>query len=273
MVPDPYKALGLGHDASSNQIKSAYRKLALQYHPDRLAARAATKEEWRVASENFAAISAAYALLSDDRRKREYDHIYKYGGYDEIPQNQKTRSRSRQPYHQTPYHEQVEDPFNPFPKTAGSKKDRRQKGVGYAISDPISYMFNKSATGGKKAVAGIHIPPRMQMVHQAPQGGGFRFSFSQGEFSTNKKTGVKKFVSRTTQIVQGKKYTKFETTTVHPDGRREIVIEGNDFVERRSLPPPRRKKKKSSSQQEEDEEMVDGEGPWYMNAWSNVRDR
>lgn len=272
MVADPYRALGLGHDANKNQIKVAYRKMALKYHPDRLVARQATPQEQQQASEKFAKISSAYALLMDDRRKRDYDHIYKFGGYDD-PASSSAPRRPRQPYQQTPYHEQMDDPFNPFPKNASSrnKKEKRQKGVGYAISDPLSYIFKGHS--GKKACAGVHIPSRSQMIHPPP-GGGFRFSFSHGEYNTNPKSGVKKFVSRTTQIVAGKKYTKFETTTVHPDGRREIVIQGNDFVERRSLPPARRKKKKSKSGKEAEEAgALDGEGPWYMNAFNNVRER
>mmetsp|Transcript_16837 Transcript_16837/g.23407 ORF Transcript_16837/g.23407 Transcript_16837/m.23407 type:complete len:99 (-) Transcript_16837:725-1021(-) len=68
-VPDPYEALGLPHDASQAQIKLAYRKLALEYHPDQMTRRSASDEETKYASDRFAAISAAYQLLSDPRKK------------------------------------------------------------------------------------------------------------------------------------------------------------------------------------------------------------
>ena len=83
MVPDPYKALELLHGASAKEIKDSYRKLALRYHPDRLVARGASESEKAFADGRFSAISAAYQLLSDPVRKSQYDHVYKYGGYDE----------------------------------------------------------------------------------------------------------------------------------------------------------------------------------------------
>lgn len=80
---DPYKVLGLGHDASPSQIKVTYRKLALKYHPDRQTRRQsdgnASPDD---ATDKFVEIAAAYALLSDPLRKREYDHLYKFGAFD-----------------------------------------------------------------------------------------------------------------------------------------------------------------------------------------------
>eukprot|EP00804_Cyclotella_cryptica_P024248 CCRYP_012536-RA/>CCRYP_012536-RA protein AED:0.22 eAED:0.22 QI:342/1/1/1/1/1/2/123/413 len=82
---DPYKALGLGHDATPSQIKATYRKLALKYHPDRQTRRQsegnATPND-ATPTDKFVEIAAAYALLSDPVRKREYDHLYKFGAFD-----------------------------------------------------------------------------------------------------------------------------------------------------------------------------------------------
>lgn len=64
---DYYELLGVARDASASEIKSAYRKLALKYHPDR------NKEEG--ASEKFAQISEAYAVLSDDDKRAHYDRF------------------------------------------------------------------------------------------------------------------------------------------------------------------------------------------------------
>jgi len=65
-VSDYYEVLGLKKGADENQIKKAYRKLALQYHPDR---NAGNKE----AEEKFKKISEAYAVLSDDSKRKQYD--------------------------------------------------------------------------------------------------------------------------------------------------------------------------------------------------------
>ncbi|MCK5422713.1 MAG: DnaJ domain-containing protein, partial [Deltaproteobacteria bacterium] len=54
---DYYKVLGLKKDASGEEIKKAYRKLAMKYHPDR---NQANKE----AEEKFKEVSEAYAVLS-----------------------------------------------------------------------------------------------------------------------------------------------------------------------------------------------------------------
>ncbi len=65
---DYYQILGLDKDASQQQIKEAYRKLAFQYHPDRNKGNPA-------ATEKMKEINEAYATLSDPRKRREYDAL------------------------------------------------------------------------------------------------------------------------------------------------------------------------------------------------------
>ncbi len=63
---DYYEVLGLGRDASDGDIKSAYRKLALKYHPDRNQGDEGAEAKFKEASE-------AYEVLSDGNRKAAYD--------------------------------------------------------------------------------------------------------------------------------------------------------------------------------------------------------
>jgi molecular chaperone DnaJ len=63
---DYYKVLGVPKDAAAADIKKAYRKLARQYHPD------ANKGD-AAAEEKFKEISEAYDVLSDEKRRKEYD--------------------------------------------------------------------------------------------------------------------------------------------------------------------------------------------------------
>lgn len=81
---DPYTILGLDHNASPTQIKVAYRKLALQYHPDRqLQQQEQSEQQQQEATDKFAEISSAYAILSDPTKKSQYDHLYKFGAFDD----------------------------------------------------------------------------------------------------------------------------------------------------------------------------------------------
>ncbi len=257
MVPDPYRALGLPHEASPSQIKTSYRKLAMKYHPDRLTRQSASPEQQEEASNKFAAVSSAYSILSDPQRKAQYDHIYKYGGYDNDP-NEQQQSRRQQ----TSQRCASSSSFSPFPTNK-----ERNTGIGYVVKDPISMIFCQQ--GKAAAVAGIQIPARMHLSHP-PAGGGVRFAFSSGKV-TSTTNGSKQFVSKTTQFVQGKKYSRVETTTVHPDGRKEVVIEGNDYVERHVSSPPKRRKKKKG--QDVTHAEAEGQAPWYIGAWHQMREK
>ncbi|HXF94399.1 MAG TPA: molecular chaperone DnaJ [Nitrospiraceae bacterium] len=62
---DYYEVLGVDRSATRDEIKRAYRQLALKYHPDR--------NKSPDAAERFREIAEAYAVLSDDAKRREYD--------------------------------------------------------------------------------------------------------------------------------------------------------------------------------------------------------
>jgi molecular chaperone DnaJ len=66
---DYYEILGIGRDASGEQIKSAYRKLALKYHPDR------SPENKHEAEERFRQATEAYSVLSDPQKRQIYDRF------------------------------------------------------------------------------------------------------------------------------------------------------------------------------------------------------
>lgn len=64
---DYYEILGVPRNATKEEIKRAYRRLVLQYHPDR--------NKSPEAEEKFKEISEAYAVLSDDEKRLSLIHI------------------------------------------------------------------------------------------------------------------------------------------------------------------------------------------------------
>src|SRR5574337_1062035 len=65
-MSDLYKTLGIEKTASEKEIKNAYRKLAMEHHPDK-------NPNNKAAEEKFKEISAAYEILSDPEKKQQYD--------------------------------------------------------------------------------------------------------------------------------------------------------------------------------------------------------
>jgi len=96
---DYYKVLGVSRDATPDEIKKAYRKLALKYHPDR--------NNSNNAEEQFKKISEAYEVLKDDEKRTAYDNYghsaFQGGGFS---------SSSEGGFH---------DPFDLFREAFGNK--------------------------------------------------------------------------------------------------------------------------------------------------------
>jgi DnaJ-class molecular chaperone len=70
MIPNHYQTLGILPTASKDEIKKAYRQLALQFHPDR--------NKSPNAHEKFIEINEAYLILFDEKARAKYDREYKY---------------------------------------------------------------------------------------------------------------------------------------------------------------------------------------------------
>ncbi|HET7453199.1 MAG TPA: DnaJ domain-containing protein, partial [Thermoanaerobaculia bacterium] len=68
MKRDYYEVLGVGREAGAAELKSAYRKLAIQFHPDKNAGDSEAAERFKEASE-------AYAVLSDAEKRQRYDRF------------------------------------------------------------------------------------------------------------------------------------------------------------------------------------------------------
>ncbi|KAL5079359.1 hypothetical protein RYX36_007780 [Vicia faba] len=74
---DHYKVLGLHKTASKEEIKSAFKKLAFQFHPDKHSQSPKAVQE--NATLRFKQVSEAYEILMDDRKRAEYNYRWRSG--------------------------------------------------------------------------------------------------------------------------------------------------------------------------------------------------
>ena len=86
MVKDYYQVLGVPRSASNEEIKKAYRKLAMQYHPDRNPG----KEKW--ANEKFKEINEAFSVIGDPEKRARYDQFGTAGDIGDIFGSADTRT-------------------------------------------------------------------------------------------------------------------------------------------------------------------------------------
>lgn len=76
MAKDYYQILGVSRNASEDDIKKAYRTMALKYHPDRLVN--ASEKERKDAENKLKEISEAYSVLKDPQKRQQYDNFGSY---------------------------------------------------------------------------------------------------------------------------------------------------------------------------------------------------
>jgi curved DNA-binding protein CbpA len=76
---DYYQVLNVSRDASAEDIKKAFRRLALQYHPDR------NPENVQEAGEKFKEINEAYEVLGDEQKRWQYNRLISLSSYPRRP--------------------------------------------------------------------------------------------------------------------------------------------------------------------------------------------
>jgi len=99
MFPNYYQRLGLSRQATKEEIKKAYRKLALEFHPDR--------NKSPDAHEKFIAINEAYLILYDDEARQKYniEYDFHFGKKTDFKQEQEEKEE----FKQKRYEESFED--------------------------------------------------------------------------------------------------------------------------------------------------------------------
>lgn len=143
-VKDYYKILNVGSNASKKEIKKSYRQLARRYHPD-------ANPDNKKAEEKFKEISEAYDVLSDEKKRRQYDQqrqFYQQGGFKAPP------GGFTQENYGNFSGQNFQDIFDIFGSQAGEKPIWPQKGQDLLYSLPIT--FSESLNGVTKQIKISH---------------------------------------------------------------------------------------------------------------------
>ncbi len=130
---DFYAVLGVSKSASADDIKKAYRKLARELHPDHNPGN-------DVAEDRFKAVSEAYDVLSDDKKRKEYDEMRQLFGSGAF------RRGARGGGGGTPF--DLSDIFGDSAASTATAGDRRFGGAGF--SDLFSSIFSGGGRGAAR---------------------------------------------------------------------------------------------------------------------------
>ncbi len=196
---DYYEILGVSRDASQDDIKKAYRKLAMKYHPDR-------NPDDKQAEEKFKKVSEAYEVLSDPEKRKRYDTY----GYEGVRQ---TFSRGGFTWEDFHHFDDLSDIFggglggffeeifgggSPFGSQGTGRRGRRVH-RGRNVKIRLKITLKEAATGstkkvrlkkreicetcqGSRAAPGSSTKPCPKCEgtgkHTVTQGGGFIFTYS-----------------------------------------------------------------------------------------------
>jgi curved DNA-binding protein CbpA len=261
---NPYEILGLSPCATQQQIKISYRKLALQYHPDKLSPDA-SREEREGAHEKFTKIGHAYEILGDEVRRGEFDaevrreegrsqrqqrsHRDVFGGmgfgdsmFDD-PFFSSFGGMCRSRTHRSAFDQfHFMDPFELFNQFFSDEMDHmqeRQRSNRSRSSERMDPFFGEpfSGFGGSMMARQFDMMnSMMSQMHdnhfgeQMISSGGFRFS------SSSSGGGQSVSTSTRTTIVNGVRTTVTERTVRHPDGMVERHVETTEGNARHALP-------------------------------------
>lgn len=132
-----YNTLGIENTASAEDIKLAYRKLAMKYHPDR-------NQNDKAAEEKFKEVSAAYEVLGDENKRKQYDFQLAHG------------ATSHNAAHMN-FNEPFEDIINQMFSQAGFHNFRRRPEKNQDLSFNMAISL-EDAFNGKQVPLGINTP-------------------------------------------------------------------------------------------------------------------
>ncbi|XP_012214579.1 dnaJ homolog subfamily B member 6-B isoform X2 [Linepithema humile] len=226
---DYYKVLEVQRNSSSADIKKAYRKLALKWHPDK------NPDDLEEANRRFKEISEAYEVLSDEKKRRVYDQYGKEGL--QMPGTKRRHG----------------DDFDPHFGGTFVFRDPEEVFREFFDGIPFENLFTSFHDGGLRRNAGArHGHPTSNSLSTSffgPFGFDFRLPFdglmenagtagnftSFGSFASfdgaSGGTAVKR-TSTSTRFIDGKKIT---TKKVYENGKETIMSYENDVLKSKTV--------------------------------------
>uniref|UniRef100_A0A0N4ZNI6 J domain-containing protein n=1 Tax=Parastrongyloides trichosuri TaxID=131310 RepID=A0A0N4ZNI6_PARTI len=247
-----YKILGITKEATDGDIKKAYRKLALQWHPDK------NPDNHEVAEKKFKEIAQAYEVLSDTKKRADYDKSksrstfsrHSFGGHHAQSaranfasgrHRNSTGSFQRSNPHSFFSHDSFRSPFDIFQEFFGETSKIPHFHSAFTTSSPFDSFFFE----GKDPLSAFHKPTMSHRFFKHAR------SFDEGKdendngyssvirFSSSNEPGKNaKKITTSTRIVDGKKVTTkkeedngVETIEITEDGiLKSKLINGKEVV-------------------------------------------
>lgn len=155
-IMDYYSTLGVKKTASSDEIKKAYRSMAMKYHPDRGGDEKKFKE-----------IEEAYRTLSDPQKKQMFDM-----GMDPNSQHRPNGSWNQNGFEFHFGSGNMDDIFNQFGFGFGHRPQRKNRSISINVEISLEDVLNgrdisaEISTGGKSKMINITIPPGLESGQQ-----------------------------------------------------------------------------------------------------------
>jgi len=144
MIPNYYKTLQVNRNATKEEIKKAFRKLALEWHPD--------KNKHPNAHNKFIEINEAYLILTDDEAKAKYDREYDLL-FASVEVDNKKYSNESESYYSAPKQPYYNDPD--LNNWSNSAKKQAEKYAKMSFSDFANFLGEVIKETGKQGATAL----------------------------------------------------------------------------------------------------------------------